>query len=518
VKSTVENLSPTRVKLAIEVPFLELKPSLDAAYKTIGSQVKVPGFRPGKVPSRVIDQRVGRAAVLEEAINKALPQAYSDAVRDSGVKALGQPEIEVTSFEDNETLNFTAEVDVRPDITLAPYEGLAVTVDDVEVADADVDEQLESLRTRFGTLTGVERPVENGDFVSIDMLAEVDGVEVEGGSAKGMSYQVGEADLVDGLDEAITGLSAGESKIFTSKIGYGEYAGSDAQITATVNSVKVRELPELDDEFAQLASEFDTIEELRADLVTRLSRVKSLEQGSQARDKVLELLVESTEVPIPESSVKSEVEWREHDVIHSLNHDDAAFERFLETEGKTKDEFLADLRATAEQSVKTQFILDSIADAESVSVSDAELTNFIVTQARRYGMPPQEFADQIVQAGSIGALVADVRRNKALATVLESAQVTDASGNKVDLSALNTPEGQAELDEYDLGAEDGFTDLDDTDLDDAGLDEAGLDEAGLDEADDLELSDDEVVALADVAAAQSIIESGDAAAASETDL
>ncbi|MDQ1733512.1 MAG: trigger factor [Pseudonocardiales bacterium] len=453
MKSTVENLSPTRVKLAVEVPFDELKSSLDEAYKAIGSQVRVPGFRPGKVPARIIDQRVGRAAVLEEAINKALPKAYSDAVRDSGVKALGQPDIEVTKLEDNEELAFTAEVDVRPDISVPSYANLAVTVEDAEVTDEEIAEQFEALRARFGTLNAVERPVVDGDFVSIDLKAEVDGEEVEGGSASGLSYEVGSGSLIDGLDDAILGKSAGESASFASKLAFGEHAGSDADITVTVNSVKERELPEADDEFAQLASEFDTIDELRADLRERISRVKTLGQGAEARDKVLELLVEQTEVPLPESSVQAEIDWREHDVVHQLNHDDDAFEKYLQAEGKTREEFTGELREIAERSVKTQFILDAIADAEQVSVSDAELTEYIVRQAQRYGMAPQEFADQIVQAGNIGALVADVRRNKALATVLESATVTDASGNTVDLSALNTAEGQAALEDAELAAE-----------------------------------------------------------------
>ena len=449
MKSSVETLSPTRVKLAVEVPFDELKSSLDEAYKAIASQVRVPGFRPGKVPARIIDQRVGRAAVLEEAINKALPKAYTEAVKETGVKALGQPEIEVTKLEDNDHIAFTAEVDVRPEITVPAYDGLAVTVEDAQVSDDEINEQFEALRARFGTLKGVDRAVETGDFVSVDLLAEVDGVEVEGGSAQGLSYEVGSGNLIEGLDEAIVGKNAGDKAEFKSKLAYGEHSGQDADITVTVNSVKERELPEADDEFAQLASEFDTVEELRADLRTRLDRVKALGQGSEARDKVLELLVEQTEVPLPESAVQAEIDWREHDVVHQLGHDDAAFERYLETGGKTKDEFTAELREIAEKSVKTQFILDSIADAEAVSVSDAELTEYIVRQAQRYGMQPQEFADQIVQAGNIAALVADVRRNKALATVLESANVTDQSGNKVDLSELATPEGQAQLAELD---------------------------------------------------------------------
>lgn len=457
VKSTVENLSPTRVRLAVEVPFDELKPNLDAAYKKIGSQVRIPGFRPGKVPARIIDQRVGRGAVLEEAVNDALPRVYTEAAREHELRPLGQPDIDVTKLEDGTSFAFTAEVDVRPEITLPELEGLAVTVDDVAVTDEDVDQQLDSLRQRFGTLKGVERAVQTGDYVSLDLVAKVDGEEIEAGSAKGLSYEVGAGDLIDGLDEALTGKSAGESASFTTTLQQGEQAGAEAEITATVNSVKEKELPPVDDEFAQLASEFDTIDELKDDLRTRIARAKSFEQGAQARDKVLETLLDTVEFPLPESAVTAEIEYREHDIVHSLGHDDSLFERYLEMQGKTRDEFTAELREGAEKSVRAQFILDAIADKTDVQIGDAELTQYLVRQAARYQMPPQEFANQVVQAGNLPALIADVRRNKALATVLESAVVTDASGNTVDLSALS-PAALTEIVEED-GTEDLADDL-----------------------------------------------------------
>ena len=436
MKSSVENVGPTRVKLAVEVPFDELKSSLDAAYKKIGSQVRIPGFRPGKAPARIIDQRVGRSAVLEEAVNDALPRAYSEAVRESGVHALGQPEIEVTKLDDGTSLSFTAEVDVRPEITLPSLEGVEVTVDDIEVTESEIDEQLDSLRERFATLTGVERPVETGDYVSIDLTASVDGEEVEGGSATGLSYEVGAGDLIDGIDEAIVGKSAGETVSFATTLRQGDKAGEQADVAVTVNSVKRKELPVADDEFAQLASEFDTVEELRADLRERLIRAKTLGQGSQAREKLLEKLVESADFPLPESAVNAEIGYREHDVVHSLGHDDELFDELLAGQGKTREEFSAELRESAEKSVRAQFLLDAIADAGQVNVGDAELTEYIVRQAANYDMAPKEFADQIVQGGNLPAMVADMRRTKALATVLESATITDASGNKVDLSAL----------------------------------------------------------------------------------
>lgn len=444
MKSTAENLSPTRVRLAVEVPFEELKPSLDAAYKKIGSQMRIPGFRPGKVPAAVIDQRVGRGAVLEEAINEVLPAKYMEAAREHDVRALGQPDVEVTNLSDNESFSFTAEVDIRPTITLPDYAEISVEVDDVTVSDADVDEQLDGLRERFATLTGVERPIETGDYVSIDLLASVDGEEVEDGSVKGMSYEVGAGDLVDGLDDALLGKSAGETASFTTTLQQGEKAGSDAELTAAVNSVKTKELPAADDEFAQMASEFDTVAELRADIRERVGRLKAMEQGAQARDKIVEKLIETVEFPLPESAVKAEVDYREHDVIHSLNHDDAMFDRYLELQGKTREEFTAELTDNAEKSVRAQLILDTAADQGDVQVSEAELTEYLVRQAARYQMAPQDFANQVVESGNLPALMADVRRNKALAGILEAAKITDASGNKVDLSAL-APSALSEL-------------------------------------------------------------------------
>jgi trigger factor len=436
VKSTVENLSPTRVRLAVEVPFDDLKPNLDKAYKAIAAQVRVPGFRPGKVPARIIDQRVGRGTVLQEAVNDALPKLYTDAAREHELQPLGQPEIDITNLDDGTSLSFTAEVDVRPEISLPELSGIAVTVDDVEVTDADVDEQLGELRDRFGTLKTVERPAAAGDYLSLDLVTTVDGEEVEGGGAKGLSYVVGSGDLVDGLDDAVTGKAAGETATFTTTLQQGELKDREAEVTATVKSVKEKELPELDDEFAQLASEFDTVEQLRADLRERLARVKALEQGAQARDKVLEQLIDTVDFPLPESAVTAEVESREHDVVHSLGHDDELFDRYLESQGKSREEFQAELRESAEKAVRAQFILDAVAAAHDVQIGDGELTEYLVRQAARYQMAPQEFANQVIQSGNLPLLVADIRRNKALSELLESAAVTDASGNRVDLAAL----------------------------------------------------------------------------------
>ena len=463
MKSTVETLGPTRVRIAVEVPFSELQPSIDAATKRASAQLRVPGFRPGKAPARVVEQRVGRASLLEDAVNEAVPKAYSEAITEAGITPLGQPDVEVTNLDDGTSLSFTAEVDVRPEFTVPDYANLAVSVDDVQATDEQLQEQLDGLRERFGTLTGVDRPVQTGDYVALDLAAELNGEVVEGGSASGVSYAVGSGDLVEGLDEVLVGASADDVKTFPSTLQNGDHAGEDAQITVTVKSVKEKELPAADDEFAQLASEFDTLDELKDDLRTRLERVSALSQGAQARDKLLDQLLDSAEIPLPESVVKAEVEWREHDVIHQLEHDDERFAEFLEQEGKTREEFDAELREIAERSVKSQFLLDAIADAEEVAVGEAELSEYLVRQAQRYGMAPQEFANQLLQGGNLPAVIADVRRNKTLAVLLERATVTDGSGRPVDLEALTSnPTAIAEAGEdYDDDTDD--TDDDDTD-------------------------------------------------------
>ena len=436
MKSALETLNPTRVRLTVEVPFEELKPSLDTAYKKIAGQVTIPGFRKGRVPPRVIDQRFGRAMVLEEAVNEALPEFYGKAVEENDIHVLGRPEVDVTTFEDGEQLTFTAEVDVRPEFELPDYQGLEVTVDDAETAEADLDEQMQGLRERFAILKGVDRAAADGDFVSIDLSANIAGEAIDDLSAKGLSYQVGQGSLLDGLDEAVTGLAAGESAVFPTSLVGGDHAGEDAEVTVTVNSVKERELPEPDDDFAQTASEFDTLEELRADLRTRFEQMKQLEQGVQARDRALEALLAKVEVPLPEGVVAAEIEGRQHALAHQLEQAGMSREEFLDAEGQSAEEFDADIDKRTREALTAQFVLDKIVAKEQLSVNEQELTEHIIRTASRYGMGPDQFAQQVVQAGQVPVLVSEVVRGKALALVLESATVVDASGRPVDLEAL----------------------------------------------------------------------------------
>ncbi|RPA12618.1 trigger factor [Gordonia sp. OPL2] len=432
MKSTVEQLSPTRVKLNVEVPFEELSGEFDRAYKSLAQQIRIPGFRPGKAPAKLIEARVGRDSILAQVVNDALPSKYSQAVAETETKAIGQPEIDLAELVYGETISFTAEVDVRPEIELPDYASLAVEVDAIETDDAAVDEQLDGLRARFGTLQGVDRGAQNGDFVSIDLSATVDGEPVDEASTEGLSHEVGSGQLIDGLDEALIGLATGDTKEFTTKLVAGDHAGEDAQVNVTVNSVKERELPELDDEFAQMASEFDTVDELRVSLAERVEQSKKLEQANAIRDKVLEELLEKVEIPLPEKVVADEIEGQQHQIVHALGHDDEQVAKFLEAQGKTREEWDAEAREEAEKSVKTQLLLDAIADQQETEVDQDELTQQILFQAQRYGMQPQEFIQQLQNAGQVGAVYADVRRGKALAGIVSEVSVTDSNGTAVD--------------------------------------------------------------------------------------
>ena len=437
MKSEVETLSPTRVKLTVEVPFEELTPSVDAAYRKVAGQIRIPGFRPGKVPARIVDQRIGRSTVLEEAVNEAIPQFYGQAVEAADVRVLSQPEIEVVNFADGEQLTFTAEVDVRPAIELPELTKLPVTVDDAEVTEADVDEQVNSLADRFGTLTSVERPVEGGDFVSIDLSLSVDGKPIEDGTATGLSYEVGSEGLIDGLDSALLGLSAGESAQFDTALGgRGAMAATTGRASVTVRSVRTKQLPTLDDAFAQEASEFDTLDELRADLRTRLERVKRLEQGMQARDNVLEALLGQVEIPLPERTVDEEIRNRRESLEQQLAANGLDLDAYLASQDESLEAHEAHTKVDVERDLRAQFVLDAVVVKEELGVEEAELTEYIVRRASRAGVSPDDYAQQLVRSGTVPLAVADVLRGKALAYVLENAVVTDASGRTVDLNRL----------------------------------------------------------------------------------
>ncbi len=453
MKSTVEQLSPTRVRINVEVPFTELQPDFDRAYKQLAQQVRLPGFRPGKAPAKLLEARIGRGAVLEQVVNDALPSRYSEAVTTSDVQPIGQPEIEITKIEDGDELVFTAEVDVRPKIDLPDLNALEITVDPVEVTDEEVDKELESLRARFGTLTGVERAAQTGDFVSIDLAATVDGEAVPEAATEGLSHEVGSGQLVEGLDDAIVGLSAGETRVFTTTLAAGEHAGKEAQVTVTVNSVKERELPDADDEFAQLASEFDTIDELKASLSDQVARLKRIQQAEKIRDAALETLLGQVEVPLPENIVQAQVDESVHNALHGLDHDEERLAQALEEQGSSREKFEADARENAEKGLKTQLLVDTIADELEVQVGQDDLTERLVLQSRQYGIEPQQLLQFLQENNQLPAMFADVRRGKALAAVVRAATVTDTAGKAVDTDEFFGARDSEEADETQDDAE-----------------------------------------------------------------
>lgn len=433
MKTDVENLSPTRVKLTVEVPFEELKANLDKAYREVARQVRVPGFRPGHVPPRVIDVRVGRAVVLEQAVNDAVPELYSRAMAEHDVVPISQPDVEVTRLDDGKELAFTAEVDVRPSFDLPDHE-LLVTVENADVDADQVEEYLGSLRERFASLRTVDRPAQSGDFVSIDLVATVDGTAVDDAQTTGYSYEVGSESMLDGLDTALSGMTAGESKTFSAELAGGSAAGKLAEVQVTVNSVKVKDLPELDDEFAQSASEFDTIGELRASTRRQLEAVRKAGQAGQARQRLLDALVSELEIPLPEKVVEAEVEQRRHNIADQLSRAGLTMQAYLESANTTQAKLEQDFRADAERSVKAGFILDKVAAQEDIKVTAEELSAYVTEQAYRMGVAPDQLAKQLSDSGQLQAVAADVLRGNALGWLAARARVVDEAGRPVDVS------------------------------------------------------------------------------------
>lgn len=422
MKTAVEKLNPTLAKIEVEVPFAEFKPYLDRTYKNLSGQISVPGFRKGKLPKQLIEQRAGFDYIVEASLNDALNDYYAQALGENELSPLAQPELDVQSQPSTENreadVKLTITVTVRPEIELPNYEGLEVEVDEVEVTAEDEVQALDALRERFGTLKTVERPAADKDFVTIDIAAEIDGEQVD--AANDLSYQIGSGTMLDGIDEALTGLSAGEDATFETKLSGGEHAGEQAVIKVKLSAVKERELPAADDEFAQLASEFDTINELKEDIKKQVAEAKVAEQGTQARDKVLAKLVELVEIPVPEKVIEDQLEQHFNNPNAEAGHD--------------TEEHRAEVRENTETAFKNEMVLDAVADKEEVTVDQAEMINYIITMSSQYGMDPNQFAQMLDGSGQAGALVGEVRRSKALAAVLKTAVVKDTKGNVVDLS------------------------------------------------------------------------------------
>ncbi|MEY4327401.1 MAG: hypothetical protein RIR71_71 [Actinomycetota bacterium] len=416
MKTTVERLNPTRVKLTITVDQAGFKPALEQAYETVSAQVNIPGFRKGKVPATILDQRVGKDAIIAQAVNDGLDDFYRQALIKENLKPLSTPQADIKSApnaqEPANDLVVELEVEVRPEFKLPEYKGLKVKVDAVKIAKLDIETELDALRARFGTLKTVDRPAKNGDFTSIDLSAAIGGTQID--TAKDISYEIGSGQLLDGIDEALETLTAGETTTFRSKLVGGDQAGSEAEVTVTLNAVKERELPKADDAFAQLASEFDTLEELEADIEKKLEQNFVRKQILQARDQIVDQLVEKAKIPVSDEAVKREVDHH------------------LEQEGKAMDDpHRVEVLEETEKNFRVQLLLDAVVDAEGIKVEDQELIEYLAFQSRNYGMDPNEFIKQVANAGQVPMFVDELSRRKAVDALVAHAEITDAKGNKV---------------------------------------------------------------------------------------
>jgi trigger factor len=460
VPSTVEQLSPTRVKITVEVPFADLKPSMDKAYAEVAKSVNIPGFRRGKVPPVVIDQRFGRGVIIQEAFNNSWQNFYGAAVTENKLAPLAQPDVEVTKLEDGDVIEFTAEVDVRPEFDLPDFSTLQTQVDALDVPDTLVDSQIDVLRNRFGSRETVERPAADGDIVTINLAASRDGEPLADATAEDVEYTIGSGQMLEGLDEAVTGLSAGESATFSSTLVSGPRTDEEADIEVTVSKVQKVELPEVDDAFAQQASEFDTVEELRANIKERLTRMARLEQASQARDAVLETLVSQIDFDVPVHLLSSDIDARRKQVSEQLAQAGLTVEQYLAdiSDDQTEDEFWADLEQRGEQALKAQIILDKVGDEHDIDVDQNDLTQHILRKAQAEGVAPQQIADHLQEhPHHIEEYMLEIRRGKALAMIVESATVTDSNGAVVPLANLHEDgsltEPEAEVAEDDVADE-----------------------------------------------------------------
>lgn len=453
--TTVEKLNPTRVKLTIEVPFEDLKPSLDQVYRQIAQQVSIPGFRKGKVPPPVIDQRVGRGAVVSDAVNQALPEIYANAIAENDLHPLGQPDIEMTKLEDKVLVEFTAEVDVRPDFELPDVSEISVDVPMPDVEDERLNEQIELLRERFATTSDVERAAAKDDLVIIDLAATQNGEELADASATGISYIVGQEGMLDGLEEAVTGLSAGEEKSFASELVGGPLKGEKVDITVTVQKVQHRELPEVDDEFAQMVSEFDTVEEMREDLTTSLQNRARLEQADEARNKVLEEILDKLDFELPEKFLEEQVKNRHEQINAQLARAGMTLDQYLENsdDAENAEEFWADVDKAAETAVRGQLVLDQYADEHDIEVNDQDMMQHIMYRAQQNGTSPQEEFQHMSQHNHQAEWAQEIRRSKAMAGLVEKAKVTDGDGNEIAFDRLRADGSLATEEELEAARE-----------------------------------------------------------------
>ena len=429
MKTTVERIDDTTVKLSVTVEPERVREALDRAARRLAGEIKVPGFRPGKAPRRVIETRVGKDAVVQEAVREALPALYEEAVRAEDVEVVGPPEFDLDTFEEGQESVFHATVEVRPEIALPDYSGLQVPHPEWEVTDEEVDGQLESMRDRFAELETVERGARIGDHVVITVVGARDGEKVEEASAEDVLYEVRDGEQTDSeLDRRLAGATAGQTVEFTDTLGpdYGELSGADIAFTVDVKEVKEKHLPELDDEFAVTASEFDTLEELREALRDQLGQQKLQLARAKLRGRVVEAVCDLVEVPLPKTMVDENVRFSLQRAFSEAQRHGLTFDQYLQAVGMDQASLLERMEEDARKTVKGQLVVDAIGKQIGVELTQEDLGEEIARNAMRLGAPPQEVAEFLSHPDHLPALVSDAYRRKAIDHLVSSVQVLSA--------------------------------------------------------------------------------------------
>ena len=436
MKTSVEPLEGNKVKLSVEVEELEFEKAVDAALRKIAREVRIPGFRPGKAPRKLLEARMGKEGVRQEAMREALPDYYAEALRQTEVDAIAPPEIDVTSGQDEGPLAFDAVVEVRPQVALVGYQGLQVTVPSPAVTDEELQKQIDRLRTPFGELKEVDRPIQDGDHVTLDLKGIRDGDPVPGLSAEDYLYEVGTDSLVPGADDQLRGAAKGATVEFESP--FGEVDGEEQSVTINlvVKDVKEMILPDVTDEWAGEASEFETVAELEADLRQRMGMVKKVQANMAVRDEAVKALAALVEDELPDALVNSEMERRLHDLAHRLEAQGATIQQYLEATGQAQQQLVDDLRSTATDAVRADLALRALAEAEQLEVTEEDIEAEIDQLAERMQQPAGALRAQLEAADQMPAVRSDIRKAKALGWLMEHVEIVDEEGNPIDRADL----------------------------------------------------------------------------------
>jgi trigger factor len=438
VRTSVEPLDGNRVKLSIEVDEVEFDKALDAAFRKLAQQMRVPGFRPGKAPRRLIEARYGPQVARQEALREALPEYYEQALRENDITPVAAPEIDITAGQEEGPVVFDAVVEVMPAVSVAGYEGLRVVLPSIEVDEREVEKQVDKLREQFGELQPVSRPARDGDHVSMDRkVTRHDQVLL---AAEDELYEVGKGTIAEQLDRELRGKRAGDILRFNASFrdesgGEGEEAG-EATFTVLVKEVRETVLPEVTDEWASEASEFETVAELREDIRRRMDAVKRLQAALQVRDKVVEALVELVDEDMPEALVAREVERRVENLAHRLSHQGATIAQYLEATGQSEQELVAGLQAEAVAALKADLALQAVAEQEAIEVTDEEVEAEIVEMAQRRDEKPAALRRRLQNEGELPAVRSGLRKTKALEWLVERTEYVDEDGRVIDRSEL----------------------------------------------------------------------------------